>query len=41
MPYTGNDGVLDKESTSYNYIFDAFKPALRYYHFEDSSRDGL
>jgi hypothetical protein len=30
-----NDGVLDKESTSYNDIFDAFRLALKFYHFED------
>jgi hypothetical protein len=33
-----NDGVLDKESTSYNDIFDAFRLALKFYHFEDSSK---
>jgi aromatic ring-cleaving dioxygenase len=33
----GNDGTLDKESTSYNDIFDAFRLALKFYHFEDSS----
>ena len=32
-----NDGVLDKESTSYNDIFDAFRLALKFYHYEDSS----
>ena len=32
-----NDGVLDKESTSYNDIFDAFRLALKFYHFQDSS----
>jgi Terminase RNaseH-like domain len=32
-----NDGVLDKESTSYNDIFDAFRLALKFYHFEDNS----
>ena len=31
-----NDGTLDKESTSYNDIFDAFRLA-KFYHFEDSS----
>ena len=33
-----NDGVLDKESTSYNDIFDAFRLALalKFYHFRDS-----
>jgi hypothetical protein len=34
-----NDGTLDKESTSYNYIFDAFRLALKFYHFEDSSSE--
>jgi hypothetical protein len=29
------DGVLDKESTSYNDIFDAFRLALKFYHFEE------
>jgi hypothetical protein len=33
-----NDGALDKESTSYNDIFDAFRLALKFYHFIDSSR---
>ncbi|MFL6379819.1 MAG: hypothetical protein ACJ72S_00835 [Nitrososphaeraceae archaeon] len=33
-----NDGVLDKEATSYNDIFDAFRLALKFYHFEDSSK---
>ncbi len=32
-----DDGVLDKESTSYNDIFDAFRLALKFYHFEESS----
>jgi hypothetical protein len=32
-----NDGILDKEATSYNDIFDAFRLALKFYHFEDSS----
>src|SRR6187200_1863719 len=31
-----NDGVLDKESTSYNDIFDAFRLALKFYYFEES-----
>jgi terminase large subunit-like protein len=31
-----NDGTLDKESTSYNDIFDAFRLALKFYHFEES-----
>jgi hypothetical protein len=30
-----NDGVLDKEATSYNDIFDAFRLALKFYHFEE------
>jgi hypothetical protein len=32
-----NDGVLDKESTSYNDIFDAFRLAMKFYHFRDTS----
>jgi aromatic ring-cleaving dioxygenase len=32
-----NDGVLDKEATSYNDIFDAFRLALKFYSFRDSS----
>ena len=32
-----NDGTLDKESTSYNDIFDAFRLALKFYHFRDTS----
>ena len=32
-----NDGILDKESTSYNDIFDAFRLALKFYSFRDSS----
>jgi hypothetical protein len=32
-----NDGVLDKDSRSYNDIFDAFRLALKFYHFRDSS----
>jgi hypothetical protein len=34
-----NDGTLDKEATSYNDIFDAFRLALKFYHFEDSSSE--
>ena len=30
-----NDGVLDKETTSYNDIFDAFRLALKFYRFEE------
>ena len=29
-----NDGTLDKEATSYNDIFDAFRLALKFYHFK-------
>ena len=36
---TDNDGVLDKESTSYNDIFDAFRLALKFYRYEDSSNE--
>ena len=32
-----NDGTLDKEATSYNDIFDAFRLALKFYHFEEVS----
>jgi hypothetical protein len=31
-----NDGVLDKEATSYNDVFDAFRLALKFYHYEES-----
>jgi hypothetical protein len=31
------DGTLDKESASYNYIFDAFRLALKFYSFKDAS----
>ena len=30
-----NDGTLNKEATSYNDIFDAFRLALKFYHFTD------
>jgi Terminase RNaseH-like domain len=30
-----NDGTLDKESTSYNDIFDAFRLALKFYRFQE------
>jgi hypothetical protein len=30
-----NDGTLDKESTSFNDIFDAFRLALKFYHYEE------
>ena len=32
-----NDGTLDKEATSYNDIFDAFRLALKFYSYRDSS----
>jgi hypothetical protein len=31
-----NEGVLDKELTSYDDIFDAFRLALRFYEFKES-----
>ena len=31
------DGALDKESTSYNDIFDAFRLSLKFYHFQESN----
>ena len=31
------DGTLDKEATSYNDIFDAFRLALKFYSYRDSS----
>jgi hypothetical protein len=34
-----NDGILDKESTSHNDIFDAFRLSLKFYHFRDSSSE--
>jgi hypothetical protein len=30
-----NDETLDKESTSYNDIFDAFRLALKFHHFQE------
>ena len=30
------DGTLDKESTSYNDIFDAFRLALKFYNFVET-----
>jgi hypothetical protein len=30
-----NDGALNKESTSYNDIFDAFRLALKFYQFQE------
>jgi hypothetical protein len=32
-----NDGTLDKEATSYNDIFDAFRLALKFYRFQEVS----
>jgi hypothetical protein len=32
---TDQDGTLDKESTSYDDIFDAFRLALKFYHFQE------
>ena len=32
-----NDRTLDKEAMSYNDIFDAFRLAMKFYHFRDSS----
>jgi hypothetical protein len=32
-----NDGILDKEATSYNDIFDAFRLALKFYRYEEIS----
>jgi hypothetical protein len=34
-----NDGILDKESTSYNDIFDAFRLALKFYHFGERTSE--
>ena len=34
-----NDGTLDKEATSYNNIFDAFRLALKFYRYEDNSSE--
>ncbi len=34
-----NDGTLDKESTSYNDIFDAFRLSLKFYHFREKDDD--
>jgi hypothetical protein len=33
-----NDGTLDKEATSYNDIFDAFRLALKFYRYADISQ---
>jgi hypothetical protein len=32
-----NDGTLDKESTSYNDIFDAFRLAMKFYRYEQKT----
>jgi hypothetical protein len=32
-----NDGTLDKETTSFNDIFDAFRLALKFYHFKQAA----
>ena len=32
-----NDGTLDKEATSYNDIFDAFRLALKVYYLQEST----
>jgi hypothetical protein len=37
MTAVDNDSILDKEATSYNDIFDAFRLALKFYHFEEVS----
>jgi hypothetical protein len=34
------DGKLDKESTSYNDIFDAFRLAMKFYRFGNTRDDG-
>jgi hypothetical protein len=34
-----NECVLDKEATSYADIFDAFRLALKFYHFRDNSSE--
>jgi hypothetical protein len=36
-----SDGTLDKEATSYNDIFDAFRLALKFYHFEERIDKGI
>ena len=30
-----NDGTLDKENTSYDDIFDAFRLSMKFYRFEE------
>jgi hypothetical protein len=34
-----NDGTLDKEATSYNDIFDAFRLSLKFYHLREKDDD--
>jgi hypothetical protein len=34
-----NDGTLNKEATSYNDMFDAFRLALKFYRFRDSNSE--
>jgi hypothetical protein len=34
-----NDGTLDKEATSYNDIFDAFRLALKFYRYEETGSE--
>jgi hypothetical protein len=34
-----NYGILDKEATSYNGIFDALRLALKFYRYEESSNE--
>ena len=33
-----DDGTLDKEETSYNDIFNAFRLAMKFYQFEEKNR---
>jgi hypothetical protein len=35
LPERHIDSALDKESTSYNDTFEAFRLALKFYHFEE------
>jgi hypothetical protein len=32
-----NDGYVDKEATSYNDIFDAFRLTLKFYRYEETT----
>ena len=32
-----NNGTLDKEATSHNDVFDAFRLSLKFYHFKDAN----